>query len=325
MRISAAPRRLAITAGIAVAAVAVLTGARLATGHHAPGVPVAAGTAGAAGAAAVQPQAVAATSVPADFTVERDIRYLPNTDRYGLLDAYLPPTGSERAWVLVLHGGSWSSGDKRDVNAMRAVDTFTTAGYVVFSANYPLSTDFPGYAGVSWDAQRAAVDSAVEFVEHGAALFGIDPGRGVLYGFSAGGNLAASVATLRGTSLVRAFVTASGVMEPQNVQTDTLRMWAAIAMRCPYLPTWTSCAARWHDAEPITHVTADVPPALLFAGDNDDRVPYQGSVRLADAINADGGYARVIVAHGTGHEDLSWYDNPENTATMLEFVSTYTS
>lgn len=325
MRIFPAPRRLAITLTAVLAAAAATTGVLLGTGHRAPVVPVAAGTAGAVGAPEAAPESVAATAVPAGFTVEHDIRYLPNTDRYGLLDAYLPPTGSERAWVLVLHGGSWSAGDKRDVNAMRAVDTFTTAGYAVFSANYPLTTDLSGYTGGSWDVQRSAVESAVEFVEHSASLFGVDPQRGVLYGFSAGGNLAASVATLRGKEFIRAFVTASGVMEPQNVETETLRMWAAVAMRCPYLPTWSACAARWHDAEPITHVSADTPPALLFAGDNDDRVPYQGSVRLADAINAAGGYARAVVAHGTGHEDLSWYDDADNTATMLEFVAAYTS
>ena len=326
MRIFAASRRRVGPLAFVLAATLALAWVVLASRHSPPGVrPVAAGAAGVLAEAPTPPPDGPATALPAGFTVHAGIRYLPGTDRYGVLDAYLPPTGTHRAWVLVLHGGSWAGGDKRDAHALRAVDTFTAAGYAVFSADYPLTGDDPGYTGVSWEVQRAAVETAVAFVERHSGRFGIDPRRGVLYGYSAGGNLAASEAVRKGRDVIRAFVSVSGVMEVQGVTTETLRMWAAIAMRCPYLPENAACAARWRDADPINHLTADAPPALFFAGDNDPLVPAGGAERLAAAMTRDGVPARVVLAHGTGHNDTSWYGSAANTAILLAFLARYTS
>lgn len=262
-----------------------------------------------------------ATAVPDGFRIEDGLRYLPGTDPYGLLDAYLPPTGGGRPWVFVLHGGAWAAGSRTDPNARRAIDTFTSAGYAVFSADYPLTTDRAGYVGVSWTVERDAVEQAVRYVRARAAAFGIDPSRGVAYGFSAGGNLSASIA-LRDPRWFRGFVSVSGVLEPQHVTTESLKEWTAVAMRCPYLPAWPVCGARWRDAEPLTHVAAGDPPGLLFAGDDDPLVPAAGAVHLAAALRVAGTAARVVIAHDTGHEDVSWYGNPTNTAILLDFVAT---
>jgi acetyl esterase/lipase len=308
MRIVRAPRRLLLVLALAVAAA---TGVGLEAGlPRSTAKPVAA-----------TPRTQIATAVPDGFRVEAGLRYLPGTDPYGLLDAYLPPTGDAQPWVFVLHGGAWAAGNRTDPNSRRAIDTFTSAGYAVFSADYPLITDQAGYVGVSWTVERDAVAQAVRYVRANAASFGIDPSRGVIYGFSAGGNLSASIA-LRDPTWFRGFVSVSGVLEPQHVMTETLKEWTAVAMRCPYLPTWHYCAARWQDAEPLTHVAAGDPPALFFAGDDDPLVPAAGAVHLAAALRVAGTAARVVIAHGTRHEDGSWYGNPTNTAILLDFVAT---
>jgi pimeloyl-ACP methyl ester carboxylesterase len=111
----------------------------------------------------------------------------------------------------------------------------------------------------------------------------------------------------------------SGVLEPRHVTDAILGQWAAVEVRCADV-TWPYCASRWRDFTPLTHVRRGDPPALLFAGDNDAGVPYEGSERFAAALRFVGTPARVILGHGTGHLDTSWYGDERNTAALLRFL-----
>lgn len=102
-----------------------------------------------------------------------------------------------RAAILVVHGGSWSRGDKADI-AWRAVcQWLASAGYVSFSVNYRLAPA---------DTYPAAIDdvtSVVEWLREPEQLtrFHIDPARIGAFGGSAGGNLVALLGT-RGSGSV---------------------------------------------------------------------------------------------------------------------------
>ena len=100
---------------------------------------------------------------------------------------YHPAPGQAHPLLVLFHGGGFVFGDleTHDPTARR----FAAEGEVtVLSVDYRLAPEHPFPAGV--DDAEAATHWAVDH----AAELGADPGRGVVSGDSAGGNLAAVVA-----------------------------------------------------------------------------------------------------------------------------------
>ncbi|CAN5512758.1 hypothetical protein BH09ACT4_BH09ACT4_21720 [soil metagenome] len=101
------------------------------------------------------------------------------------------PEVPARAAVVVVHGGSWTRGDKADI-AWRAVcQWLASAGYVTFSVNYRLAPAFPFPAAID------DVEAAVVWLREPEQItrFYIDPDRIGAFGGSAGGNLVALLGT----------------------------------------------------------------------------------------------------------------------------------
>jgi alpha-L-fucosidase 2 len=106
------------------------------------------------------------------------------------LDAYVQRGGSERASVIVIHGGSWSSGS-RVAHVGQILETLTRAGYNWFSVDYRLG-------GLERHEEAVAdLRSALSFIRCRAREFGIDPNQLVLLGEDSGADLAALVAAAR--------------------------------------------------------------------------------------------------------------------------------
>ncbi|MEO5920334.1 MAG: alpha/beta hydrolase, partial [Pseudolysinimonas sp.] len=155
-----------------------------------------------------------------DIPVVADIVYGGTADQPLLLDACLPkraddapvqnasgadedagiaagpelqgPDEPARAAIVVVHGGSWSRGDKADI-AWRAVcQWFASAGYVAFSVDYRLAPANVFPAAVN------DVQTAVTWLRADEQItrFHIDPDRIGAFGGSAGGNLVAMLGTL---------------------------------------------------------------------------------------------------------------------------------
>jgi acetyl esterase/lipase len=97
--------------------------------------------------------------------------------------------GSLRPCVVVIHGGSWVSGNRLDGGTKRWLnDWLAGLGYAVASIDYRLSPEF------KWPAQRDDLLAAIRFLREHAAALGIDADRLVLLGRSAGGQMATAAA-----------------------------------------------------------------------------------------------------------------------------------
>ena len=101
------------------------------------------------------------------------------------------PVVPARAAILVVHGGSWSRGDKADIAWRSVCQWLASAGYVTFSVDYRLAPAniFPAaiddvQAAVAWLRQPQQI-----------TRFDIDPARIGAFGGSAGGNLVALLGT----------------------------------------------------------------------------------------------------------------------------------
>ncbi len=97
--------------------------------------------------------------------------------------------GERAPLVLFVHGGGWKRGDKQMMAGSPMLADWQAAGYAVASANYRLVPD------ATVEQQAADVAAAFAHFHDHAAELGIDPGRIVLVGHSAGAHLVALVGT----------------------------------------------------------------------------------------------------------------------------------
>ena len=160
-------------------------------------------------AAAVSPQVVPEDRYPArhvDFP--RGVVGVPDLVYATLpgfrplhLDLYLPPTGPSNKthpFVVYLHGGGWQGGHTRQSGAFSSWPTVLASlaarGYVVASVEYRLSSE------ARFPAAEQDVKAAIRWLRSKASTYGIDKSRGLVWGASAGGQLAALTATSCGVA-----------------------------------------------------------------------------------------------------------------------------
>ncbi|MCA1978484.1 MAG: alpha/beta hydrolase [Thiobacillus sp.] len=91
--------------------------------------------------------------------------------------------------VVFVHGGGWKRGDKDNATGRHKAPHYTGQGYAFASINYRLVPT------VRVEGQAADVAAALKYLIDRAPEFGIDPGRVVLMGHSAGAHLVALVGT----------------------------------------------------------------------------------------------------------------------------------
>jgi acetyl esterase/lipase len=110
---------------------------------------------------------------------------LPETERKLLCDLWLPPAGVAPSGVAVIyfHGSGWYLGDK-DLGTRSFFRQLAVQGHVVMDVAYRMcpETDLRGMVG---DVKRA-----IAWMKSQGPQYGVDPGRVVLIGGSAGGHLA---------------------------------------------------------------------------------------------------------------------------------------
>lgn len=117
------------------------------------------------------------------------------------MDVYSPRANDDtlKPALLLVHGGSFQGGSKRDEPIVEYAEYFAERGYIVFAIDYRLEGDFPpapsgwssvlGFGTARLAAAHAAivdVKAAVRHVRARAADYGIDPNRIGVLGESAG-------------------------------------------------------------------------------------------------------------------------------------------
>jgi dipeptidyl aminopeptidase/acylaminoacyl peptidase len=63
---------------------------------------------------------------------------------------------------------------------------------------------------------------------------------------------------------------------------------------------------RMHDASPITHVHAKMPPFFLLHGDKDPKVPVEQSVLFQKKMKEAGNVCELLVIPGGDHGMATW-------------------
>ncbi|MEU1042959.1 alpha/beta hydrolase fold domain-containing protein [Streptomyces sp. NPDC005551] len=252
------------------------------------------------------------------------------------LDLWLPEEATGPVPVVVfVHGGAWRTGLRDDVGP-RFRDwvpgpfaRLVRAGYAVACPDYRLSGE------AVHPAQLDDITSALRWLHLRSGELGLDTGRTVVWGESAGGHLAAlaaltaeghpGTATLRGcavwyapSDLTRlAEDHPAGRYEATDPTTfEALLIGSALAD--------DPAAAR--AASPARRVTAGAPPFLVLHGTADTIVPFAQSERLVAALREAGVQADFRPVEGGEHlwVGLSPGGVEQCFTTTLDFVARHT-
>jgi acetyl esterase/lipase len=228
------------------------------------------------------------------------------------LDLYRPADGPDKTlhpFVVYVHGGGWMGGHTRQSGAFTrwpdVLAALAARGYVVASVEYRLSSE------ARFPAAQQDVKAAIRWLRSQASTYHIDKTRGLIWGASAGGQLAALTATSCGVATldpvgapaesdcVQGAVAWYGIFDfstfgaQDNPDSAGTKYLGCQASKCA--PGVVSAAS------PVTYIKRDSPPMLLIHGSADKTVPVQQSQEMYDKLHAAGAPVQLLLIPDVDH------------------------
>ena len=193
-----------------------------------------------------------------------DLVYNQEQDRVLHLDAFVNTKKKKNPAVIMIHGGGWRSGNKRQMQFIGK--GIAAKGYSCFSIEYRLSLEAKYPTGV------IDVKNAIKFIKDNAAKFNVDPNKIAVLGCSSGGQMAALIGTTntnplfedknfksRSSSKVHAIIDVDGVLafkHPESSEGDMAAFW--LGGKSDEIPE------NWKNASALSHTDKNTPPVLYI-------------------------------------------------------------
>jgi acetyl esterase/lipase len=279
-----------------------------------------------------------APGLPPGTKVLKDVPYVKDGHKLQKLDLYLPARGqSPQPLVIWIHGGGWHRGSKERTPAVRLL----SKGFAVASIDYRLSDDaiFP--------AQIEDCKAAVRYLRQHAAEHGLDPDRFGAWGASAGGHLAALLATSAGVEEFER-VPPGGAPATYSTKLQAAVDWfgpidlTRMPRSNPAGPPPESKAfeesepatakllggpvhenpEKARQASPLTYISRDDPPILIMHGDRDQLVPVGQSKQFHEALTQARLKSTLRVIPGAGHGGQG-FNRPEVIDQIADFFTAH--
>ena len=230
-------------------------------------------------------------------TVQRSLPYCNSKDPSQTLDFYRPQHSASAATPLVvyIHGGGWRSGNKSNRLITTAYGPFFLQhGIAVASIDYRLHSKNP------YPDQNDDVACALSYLNIRAQELNINPQKVILFGDSAGGQLAALTALNADHNQYR-YEPPRGVIDFYGVSdfSELISGQHSDANARRYLgPDYHSYIAQ---ASPVTYIRPDAPRFLIVHGTKDKVVPMSQSQELYDGLTTAGNTAHYLTIPGARH------------------------
>ena len=222
-------------------------------------------------------------------------------------DVYQPDSTEPMPAVVMIHGGGWRQGSK--VSMLRHARRVARVGYVVVSINYRLAPRHP------WPAQIDDCQYAIRWLRHNAAQYNVDPDRIGVFGYSAGGHLAALLGTT-GSAQDKSWL--QGLSKEEEHLNDVSPKVSAVAIGgapCDFswiapqstvLKYWMqgtreAMPEKYSQASPVEHITKDDAPFFIFHGTRDFLVPVKSSSGFHEALLEQEIPSTLLTVEGAGH------------------------
>jgi len=253
------------------------------------------------------------------------------------LDVFQMASAKPAPVAVHLHGGGWAApgGESHSPGPFTAL---LAAGISVVSVQYRTSLEAPAPAALE------DVHCALAWVKANAQKYNFDVNRVILYGVSAGGEMAMMAAYAPDSfdppgctdqPKVAAVLDYYGppdlaeAMLHEPGSGDFLRQWLGLAVPLPADPaaaaTGAPAPARWPEPSaaevtlakqlsPMTYVRPGVSPTYIVNGDRDPRVAPAQESKLKMALDAAGVPAGHDIIPGAGHGN---FPKPEGNKAWL--------
>ena len=270
----------------------------------------------------------AAFADPRPYKRRRDVVYGHKSGMALHMDVFTPKKNAKGVAILALVSGGWFSNQTTIDSPFftHYIDEPVKRGYTVFAVCHGSQPIFTASDAI------ADVNRAVRYVRYHAREFGIDPQRIGVTGGSAGGhlslmlgvagnsgNLQSTDAVERTSSRVQAvacFVPPTdflnygekgkfafaedGVLSDFRTAVD-VREFDKHTRRLEHLADKEKIEALFRRLSPLSHVSADSAPTLIFQGDADTLVPLQQAEVMVAKLKKAGVPAELIVKKGANH------------------------
>jgi len=230
---------------------------------------------------------------PAGESIHRNVVFARPGGQELKLDLYLPESPRPAPLVLWFHGGAWRYGTKEFNFHLRDL---TRHGFAVATVQYRRINQAP------WPGAMQDVEAGLSWLQLNAGRYGVDPSRVFLTGESAGGHLAAVLASKLGRPNIRAVCLL-------YAPTDLDALWKKYEAFGPSNQLFVDFFGRDEDegrrlarqASPVALVRRNMPPTLMFHGGNDWIVPVAQSQALHARLRSLGVESKLVVLEGQNH------------------------
>lgn len=213
-----------------------------------------------------------------------DVTFAKYGTRTLQLDIFRPKKATQKLPTIVcIHGGGWGKGAK--IHHRKVAQALAAKGYVTASIDYRLSGE------AKFPAHIHDCKAAVRFLRANAAKYGIDANRIGAIGHSAGGHLAALLATSAGVAELDGdggnaeFSSAIQAVVPMGAQTNFMsernrEKSASAAIWQQFLGgSQDEVPDTYRLASPLTHLDKNDPPAWFITGEKDDPSTHATAIR----------------------------------------------
>lgn len=213
-------------------------------------------------------------------------------------DVYLPKDRSRPAKaVIILHGGSWTGGDKSEIDCRLISLLCNDLGLAVFNINYRLATS----GSNQFPAQMEDIKQVIDSIVSGANKFNVQPDKFSLMGLSSGAHLALLYAyAYNGDKKVKAVIDLAG---PNDLTHGTV--WGnSIGGRVEIFlgDTYVDNPVLWQTASPYWQVNEQTGiPTLIFQGEKDAVVTAFQAYQLERKLKSLGIAHELVIYPEEGH------------------------
>jgi acetyl esterase/lipase len=232
------------------------------------------------------------------ITVVQNVSYVENSDTLQKLDVYFQPQEKGLPVLVYIHGGAWVTGDKCILR--KQAKRMTRHGFVFVSVNYRLSP-FVTHPDHVYDCAKA-----VSWVKRNIHVFGGDPGKMFIAGYSAGGHLCALLACdpryLDSVSMTPHQIRGFLVMGPGGLDLDRMESDpSSNTLREGFYKMVFGDPSGWAEACPTTHIQGDEPPLFVAVAEFDRLICRSDCLRFVTRSRELGGDVRFYVIPGKTH------------------------
>lgn len=227
----------------------------------------------------------------------KDLSY--GSDPLQKMDVHFPKKRSSDSTVLavLIHGGSWTNGDKADLNQYIDLLKSRLPGYALANINYRLATS----ESTRFPTQENDVHAAVNFLKSKTSEFGISD-KLVIIGASAGGHLGLLEAYKnRSSDPAEAVVSFFGPTDLTDMYNNPVHPGTPVLLTILTGSTPQTNPEIYRASSPINYVTTSSPPTLLLQGGKDSLVAVSQQTSLKSILESKNVPVELVVYPDAGH------------------------